>query len=136
MKFGQIGKRLGYGWVLVFAYLSACTKWQVQQVSPQQLLIHGQPEKLRLSLVDNTEVVLRRPEIRGDSLYGVRDESELRLDYASGRPPSHGAPAALPLADVEKVAVRKINPVTTGLLVGVGVAAGAFLIALAQLGDQ
>jgi len=44
----------------------------------------------------------------------------LRLDYASGRRPSHGAPAALPLADVEKVAVRKIDPVTTGLLVGVG----------------
>jgi len=58
MKLGQIGKRLGYGWVVVFAYLSACTKWQVQQVSPQQLLIQGQPEKLRVSLVDNTEVVL------------------------------------------------------------------------------
>jgi hypothetical protein len=136
MKFGQIGKRLGCGSVLVFAYLSACTKWQVQQVSPQQLLTQGQPEKLRLSLVDNTEVVLRRPEIRGDSLYGVRDESALRLDYASGRPPSHGASAALPLADVEKVAVRKINPVTTGLLVGLGVAAVYFVIGLAQLGDQ
>jgi hypothetical protein len=136
MKLGQIGKRLGYGWVLVFAYLSACTKWQVQQVSPKQLLTQHQPEKLRVSLVDNTEVVLERPEIRGDSLYGVRDESALRLDYASGRPPSHGASVALPLADVEKVAVRKINPVTTGLLVGIGVAAGVFLIELARLGDQ
>ena len=90
MKLGQIGKGLGYGWVVVFAYLSACTKWQVQQVSPQQLLIQGQPEKLRVSLVDNTEVVLERPEIRGDSLYGVRDESALRLDYASGRPQATG----------------------------------------------
>ena len=134
MKIGQIGKRLGYGWVLVFAYLSACTKWQVQQVSPQQLLTQHQPEQLRVSLVDNTEVVLRRPEIRGDSLYGVRDESGLRLG-APRRPPSHGAPAALPLADVEKVAVRKIDPVTTGLLVGVGVFAGAALIGLAQLED-
>ena len=136
MKIGQIGKRLGYGWVLAVACLSACTKWQVQQASPQQLLTQHQPEKLRVSLVDNTDVVLRRPEIRGDSLYGVRDESELRLDYASGRPPSHGASAALPLADVEKVAVRKIDPVTTGLLVGVGVAAGVFLIGLAQVGDR
>jgi len=34
------------------------------------------------------------------------------------------------------VAVRKIDPVTTGLLIGVGVAAGVFLIGLAQLGDQ
>jgi hypothetical protein len=136
MKIGQVGKHLGYGWVLVFAYLSACTKCQVQEVSPQQLLTQHQPEKLRVSLVDNTEVVLERPEIRGDSLYGVRDESALRLDYASGRPPSHGASAALPLADVEKVAVRKINPVTTGLLVGLGVAAVYFVIGLAQLGDQ
>ena len=136
MKMGQIGKRLGYAWVLVFAYLSACTMWQEQQVSPQQLLTQGQPEKLRVSLVNNTEVVLRRPEIRGDSVYGVRDESDLRLDYASGRPPSHGAPAALPLADVEKVAVRKINPATTGLLVGLGIAAVYFVVALAQLGDQ
>jgi hypothetical protein len=136
MKIEQIGKRIGYGWLLVFAYLSACTKWQVQQVSPQQLLTQHQPEKLRVSLVDNTEVVLRQPEIRGDSLHGVRDESALRLDRASGRPPSHGAPAALPLADVEKVAVRKIDPVTTGLLVGAGVAAGVFLIGLAQVGDR
>ena len=67
MKIGQIGKRLGYGWVLVIAHLSACTKWQVQQVSPQQLLAQGQPEKLRVSLADNTEVVLQAPEIRGDS---------------------------------------------------------------------
>jgi hypothetical protein len=135
MKIGQIGRCSGGGWVLVFAYLSACTQWEVQQVSPQQLLTQGQPEKLRVSLVDSTEVVLRHPEIRGDSLYGVRDESALRLDYASGRPPSHGAPAALPLADVKNVAVRKINPVTTGLLVSVGAAAVYFAIELARVGD-
>jgi hypothetical protein len=135
MKTKPIGKRLVYGWVLVFAYLPACTKWQVQQVSPEQLITQHQPEKLRVSLVDKTEVVLQRPEMRGDSLYGVRDESGLRLDYASGRPPSHGAPAALPLTDVEKVAVRKIDPITTGLLVGAGVAAGVFLIGLAQLDE-
>jgi hypothetical protein len=132
MKIGQIGKRLGYGWVLVFAYLSACTKWQVQQVSPQQLLAQGQPEKLRISLPDNTEVVLQRPEIRGDSVYGVRDESGLRPG-GPRRPPSHGTHAALPLADVEKVEVRKIDPITTGLLVGVGVAAGVFVIGLTQI---
>ena len=135
MKSEPMGKPLGYGLVLVFAYLPACTKWQVQQVSPQQVLTQHQPEKLRVSLVDNTEVVLRRPEIRGDSLHGVRDESELRLDYVSGRPPSHGSSAALPLEDVEKLAVRKIDPITTGLLVGAGVAAGAFLIGLTQLDE-
>src|SRR5215203_3431729 len=136
MKIGQIGNRLSYGWVLVFAYLCACTKWQVQQVSPRELLTQNQPEKLRVSLVDNTEIVLRRPEIGGDSLYGVRDEPGLRLDD-TGQPTSrHGAPETLPLADVEKVAVRKIDPVTTGLLVGVGAAAGAFLISLAQMGDE
>jgi hypothetical protein len=135
MKIGEIGKRVGYGWVLVFAYLSACTKWQVQQVSPQQLLAEGQPEKLRVSLADNTEVVLQRPEIRGDSLYGVRDESGLRPG-APRRPPSHGTAAALPLADVEKVAVRTLNPVTTGLVVGLGVAASIVVIGLAQMGDR
>jgi hypothetical protein len=135
MKFGQIGKRPGYGWVLVFAYLSACTKWQVQEVSPQQVLTQHQPEKLRVSLVDNMEVVLGQPEIRGDSLYGVRDESGLRPG-APRRPPSHGTAAALPLADVEKVAIRTLNPVTTGLVVGLGVAAGIVVIGLAQMGER
>ena len=93
MKIGPIGKGLRYGWVLVFAYLCACTKWQVQQVSPRELLTQNQPEKLRVSLVDNTEIVLRRPEIRGDSLYGVRDESGLRLDAARQPTSRHGGSA-------------------------------------------
>jgi len=70
MKIEQIGKRLGYGWVLVFAYLSACTKWQVQQVSPQQILAQSQPAKLRVSLVDKTDIVLQRPRYAATACMG------------------------------------------------------------------
>jgi len=136
MKAWQVGYRLQFGWLLVIVGLPSCTKWQVQQVPPRQLLAEGQPDKIRVARNDTRKVVLQRPEIRGDSLYGIRDESALRLDKAGRQTSRHGAHEAMALAEVQNVAVRKTNPVTTGLLVGAGVALGFFAISLSQLDDR
>ena len=133
MQNSQVGHRLQFGWLLVMVGLSSCTKWQVQQVPPRQLLADGQPEKIRVARNDKVKVVLQRPEIRGDSLYGIRDESALRLDRAGRQTTRHGAHEAMALVDIQNVAVRKTDPVTTGLLVGAGVALGFFAIGLSQV---
>ena len=133
MKNSQVRHRLQFGWLLVVVGLPSCTKWQVQQVPPRQLLADGRLEKIRVVRNDNVKVVLQRPEIRRDSLYGIRDESALRLDKAGRQTSRHGAKETMALVDVQNVAVRKTDPVTTGLLVGAGVALGFFAISLSQL---
>ena len=79
------------------------------------------------------DIVLQRPEILGDSLYGVRDDRSLRLDAAGHQTSRHGAREAMALVDVRTIAVRKIDPVTTGLLVAAGAGVGAFIVGLSQL---
>ena len=102
--------------VLLTASLTACTKWQVQAVSPQQLLAEGQPAQVRITRADQTAIVLHHPELVGDTLYGIA------RDGAGPTEPRQGVPHS----DVAQVAIRKKDPLATGLLVfgSAAVAAG------------
>ena len=102
--------------VLLTASLTACTKWQVQAVSPQQLLAEGQPAQVRITRADQTAIVLHHPELVGDTLYGIA------RDGAGPAEPRQG----VPLSDVAQVAIRKKDPLATDLLVfgSAAVAAG------------
>lgn len=94
--------------IMMAASLSACTHWQVQSVSPQQLLSERKPNRIRVTLTDREEVVLRQPQIVKDSLYGVRSSSTPQ--------PGGRAREAVALADVDHVAIRKTDPLATTLL--------------------
>jgi hypothetical protein len=50
--------------------VGACTHWEVQSVSPQQVLETRHPEKIRVTRTDRTELVLSQPRIESDTLYG------------------------------------------------------------------
>ena len=56
---------------------------------------------------DSSRIVLRRPEIVGDTLYGARRDG--RAAVWSPRP-------AVALTDVSEVAVRRVNVVRTSVL--------------------
>lgn len=73
------------------SYLTACTSWRVQRLSPQQVLTAEQPTAIQVMRSDSTRVVLTQPEVSGDSLVGL----------------TKGRRLSIPLTDVASVAVRE-----------------------------
>jgi hypothetical protein len=100
--------------ILLPCYLVACTSWKTQEASPQQVLAHEQPDKMRVTLADGSRVVLLEPVVSGDTLTGIGEARRTRL--------------SIPLDDVADVAVRKGDFLKSvvlmlGIAVAVGVAA-------------
>ena len=117
----------------LIACTSACTKWQAQPAPPPQLLAERQPDKIRVTRTDRSRAVLLRPGVVNDSMYGVLDESRVRIDRDGPRASRHGAREAIALSQVSEVAIRKTDPVGTSLLVASGLFLGYFLISLNNL---
>lgn len=94
--------------LLGFALLSSgCHSWQVQSVPAAELLAASSPPaEIRLKLLDSTQLVLREPRLTGDSVAGMM----------------RGTRAAVPVADVAQVAVRRFSPGRTVGLVAASVA--------------
>jgi hypothetical protein len=59
--------------ILLPVYLSSCTSWQVQSVSPEQVVEEEQPSQVRVTTTDESEVVLKAPSVSGDNLLGLGD---------------------------------------------------------------
>ena len=108
--------------VLLSTSLAACSSWQTQSVSPQQLLVTQHPGKIRVTRTDSSKVVLTDPQIVGDTLYG--------RDTGTGSTKSSAGREGVALGDVGHVSLRRKDPLATGLLIGVPAAAliGAGLI--------
>lgn len=95
--------------VLAFA-LAGCMTWRAQPQTVQQLIAERHPSRVRVTLSDGTRVTLYgRPAVSGDSLVGLR--------MVGG----WDTPAAVPLATVRQVAVRRLAPFRTAILAaGIG----------------
>ncbi len=108
--------------VVLTTALAACSSWQTQGVSPQQLLVTQHPGKIRVTRTDSSKIVLTDPEIVGDTLYG-RDTGAGSITSATRR-------EGVALGDVGHVSLRRKDPVATGMLIGVPAAAliGAGLV--------
>ncbi len=91
--------------VLLPVHLVACTEWYVVNTSPRELVESTHPGRVRVDQRDATRMVIDSPMVQRDSLQGR----------------NHGQPAAVAIADISVVAVRKANPVNTLLLVGLAV---------------
>jgi hypothetical protein len=83
------------GLVLAAWCSSACTHWKVQSAFPEQV-VSRRPQKVRVTRNDSSRIVLRRPEIVGDTLYSAPRDG--RAAAESPRP-------AVALTDVSEVAV-------------------------------
>lgn len=86
--------------LLLFAVggLSACTSWQVQSASPEQVLAEHRPAQVQVTRADSTTLVLNQPHIVGDTLYGI--------GQSRGSNAEHAEQSAVALADVGRVAIR------------------------------
>ena len=106
--------------IMLPCYLVACTAWKTQEASPQQVLADEQPDKMRVTLSDGSQVVLEEPVISGDTLTGVAE----------------GQQTSIPLDDVADVEVRKAQTLLTVGVVVLGTAAVLFgLAVIAFCGD-
>ena len=94
------------GLVLAAWCSSACTHWKVQSAFPEQV-VSRRPQKVRVTRNDSSRIVLRRPEIVGDTVYGALRDG--RTAAGSPRP-------AVALTDVSEVAVRRVSVVRTSVL--------------------
>ncbi len=114
--------------ILLPVYLSSCTSWQVQPVSPEQVVTEDQPSKIRVTLTDSSELEMEQPRIVGDTLRGLvkggADDSLVERDVL--------------LADIATVRVKKTDPGRTAFL-GLGIAAviggAVFAITVASAGN-
>lgn len=103
--------------------LTACTGWQVESVPPQQTLADRYTGKtMRLTTLDNKQVVISRIQVRGDSITGRREG---------------GTTFTAALADLREIATPHFNEGgTLGLVLGPAALAGAAIfIALAAQHD-
>ncbi len=111
--------------ILLPAYLSSCTSWQVQRVSPAQVVEEEQPSQVRVTTTGLSDVLLEEPRVSGDSLIGVplkfswTSSSYIALDTASA--------LSIPLADISQIKVRKSDAGKTVMLLA-GLVVGAVIV--------
>ena len=108
--------------LLLPAFLAGCSSWWVQEVSPQQLITEDQPEKIRVTLTDGSQMVLEQPRVSGDTLMGKFAPK----DFAPSAQVQlkRGEQVNIPLSDVTDVAIQKTDP---GKIFGMVLVVGAFL---------
>jgi len=106
--------------MLVITYLTSCYVWRSTTVSPQETLQVEPRDRVRVTQVDRTRIVVYGPSIANDTLRGFSDSKP------------HDPLDDIPLAQVVELEVRESSFVlTTTLVVGVILGVGLGLIALA-----
>jgi hypothetical protein len=113
--------------LLLTAYLSGCSSWQVQNVSPEQVVQDSSlvRKSVRVTTLDGQRFKVAHPALRADTLTGTRDTTAV----------------AIPLAQVRELEVRRPSGQRTALFVGgslVGAAAataGVLCLAFCGLAD-
>ncbi len=110
--------------LLLPAFLAGCSSWYVQEVSPQQLVTEEQPEKIRVTLADGSQLELQLPRVSGDTLMGY----EVRGRRYSGQQVN------IPLSDVTDVAIQRTDAgKTTALIFGMVLVVGAAVLVVGNL---
>ncbi len=112
--------------ILLPCYLVACTSWKTQEASPQQVLEDEQPDKVRVTLTDGSQVEVYEPALSGDTLIGFEKGSR---DWRKTEDTPGGA-VSIPLSDVSALEVRKSDGGLTILAVfgGLVLAAGVVIV--------
>lgn len=104
------------------ALVTACHSWRTQS-SPVAETLADQPDEVRVTRNDYTQLTLHRPRLSGDTLIGERIAS---------RPVT----VSVPLGDIRSIEVRRFDGLkTAGLIAGVGVTA-ILIAAAASDGDD
>jgi hypothetical protein len=104
--------------ILLPCYLLACTTWQTQELTPEQVIAQEQPEQVLVKLADGSKVVLAQPRVSGDTLSGF-DGTE---------------PYRVPLADVSAIELKESDSGLTVLFIaGTVVVVAALTVGIAAI---
>jgi hypothetical protein len=107
-------------WLLLSSGLAGCTRWEVQELTPQQVITEMKPMRIRVIRTDSARLVFARPQIAGDSVIGSVP----------------GRRMSVPLSEVVGISVQKGNPGgTVALLLGLFAAAGLAFVAIGLSGN-
>jgi hypothetical protein len=110
--------RLPVMYGLLLSSVLACTRWQLEEISPERVVSEKKPSRILVTRLDSTRVELIRPHVSRDSLIGSATPS--------------GPPVSIPLSAVANVSVIKVEPIPTiALVLGISGAAFAAIMALA-----
>lgn len=131
--------------------LIGCTSWRVQNQPPQDVVRDQHPEKIRVRLVDQTELIIEQPSIVTDSL--ATSEAKL-TGWIQAHPSAQDSigglqdipqlkilkPIGVPVSSITQTEVRKSSASKTvglalGILVGVVVIAGIAFVAECERTD-
>jgi hypothetical protein len=93
--------------------------WKTQDTAPEQALADQQPDEIRVTLADGSQVLLEQPAVLGDTLTGICE----------------GQPVSIALGSVSHLEVREVD---TFKVVGgtVGTVALVALIALTAAAES
>ena len=117
--------------VWLAASAGACTSWQTQEVSPEQLVTERHPEAIRVTLSDSSRLEVISPVMVGDTVVGMTPSAPAgpRLNGNAGAfglgaasPEDTGARVRIPSSELIRVQTNHIDGGKTALLV-VGIAA-------------
>lgn len=102
---------------MLVGQLTACTSWRVQNSPPQQFTARDPTQQLRVVRRSGAVMMLRGARIGADTLYGTHKRSDAGVADTV---------VAIPLSDVQSIAVRDADSAKTITLVaGIVVVAGA-----------
>jgi hypothetical protein len=68
--------------VLLPCYLAACSSWKTQEIAPEQVLAEEQPDTVRVTLTDGSQVEVYQPAASGDTLMGLREGQQVSIPLA------------------------------------------------------
>jgi len=90
--------------LLAATTLSACMSWQVQSVSPEQVVMSEHPTAVRVQRKDGGQLVVANPQIAADTLLGTVDGKATRIA----------------IADISNIAVKRDDGTkTAAIIIGV-----------------
>ena len=118
-------------WLLIFVTLAAgplgCASWKKQAATPEALLARNDPPpRMRLVLLDGSRIDIKKPAVRGDSLFGILKRTIVYDDRWDETRTSEGG---VSLADIRSVEIRKADTGKTLLLVAAGIGATVLVVA-------
>lgn len=129
---------------LALVLIAACQTWQPRTQSPTIVIQREQPDRVRLhSVEENSWIVLRGPQVSGDSIAGRIERIEVnrptprtRPEWASETQAPELVPVEIPAASVDFAEVRGTDAIGTGALIGLPIgAAVAVGVCAAVCGD-
>jgi hypothetical protein len=105
--------------LLLVLHLSACHSWVPTAVSPRQLIEAERPGRIRISRGDGTDLVVRDPSIKNDSIAALSEECRLSPNLAARQlcTSTVGTTALVALDEVRTFEVRRLHEARTVLTV-------------------